>query len=51
METKNPIEGVRLRGAAASLRGRDDGLAAYVYSGPARGGREQEWRPGWRAGA
>lgn len=29
METKNPIEGVRLPGAVASLRSRDDSLGTY----------------------
>lgn len=50
METKNPIEGVRLRGAVASLRSRDDslgtcrrGASVYLELGP-------EWADGWAKG-
>jgi len=48
METKNPIEGVRLLGAVASLRSRDDslgtcrrGASVYLTLGPGwAGGRD-----------
>lgn len=50
MEMKNPIEGVRLPGAVASLRSRDDslgtcrrGASVYLELGPG-------WADGWATG-